>query len=160
MGLFHAMNVSTSGMTAQRVRQEVITNNIANATTTRTERGGPYRRKMVIFQARDYGPRITIPPLMRVLGQGTAVRIDDREITYKKGNGVRVKSIVEDPSPFKRVYEPSHPDADGDGYVLYPNVDIVTEMVNMIETARAYEANVSAHRASKDILQSALQIIA
>ena len=145
MNLFKALDVSASGLTAQRLRMDLISENIANINTTRTEAGGPYRRKMAIFEAR--GPE-----------SGFAGILGKTLEQQKTGGGVRVAGINEDMSPFKMVYDPNHPDANEAGYVSMPNVNIVTEMVNMISATRSYEANVTATKASKDIALRALEI--
>ncbi|NMB32969.1 MAG: flagellar basal body rod protein FlgC [Clostridium sp.] len=143
MGYFTSLDVSASGLTAQRLRMDTISQNIANANTTRTENGQPYRRKTVLFEERTAS---FSDCLSKTASQSPA------------GKGVRVTGIVEDRSPFKREYDPGHPDADDSGYVLRPNVDIITEMVNMISATRAYEANVTAINTSKDIAMKALDI--
>ncbi len=145
MGYFSAIDANASALTAQRLRMDVISQNIANANTVRTESGQPYRRKMVIFQER----REKVP---------FAAFLSESSRKKYIGEGVRVAGIVEDKSPFKRVYDPAHPDADKEGYVLMPNVDIVTEMVNMISAARSYEANVTAMDATKNMALKALDI--
>lgn len=142
MGLFGAIDSSASGMTAERLRLDVISNNIANANTTRTAEGGPYRRQMVVFE-----PRAGATPFAQVLSQ----QIDS-------GNGVRVVGITKDTSPTRRVYEPNHPDADATGYVEMPNINIVSEMVDMMTATRAYEANVTAVNAAKTMALKALDI--
>ncbi len=150
--LFSSLKISASGLTAQRLRMDVISDNIANASTTRTATGGPYRRKKVIFQARD--PRIRVPlPFGRYL----EIYLGNKK-PEDAMRGVRVKAIVEDKSPFRLVYDPTHPDAGPDGYVRYPNVNVVQEMVDLIDATRAYEANVSAVQAAKSMFNSALQI--
>lgn len=135
MSLFNSFDISASGLTAQRLRMDTVANNLANVNTTRTERGGPYRRQMVLFEART-----------------------DRTQGSHVGAGVRVRSIVEDNDPFKLVYDPAHPDADAQGYVHMPNVNVVTEMVDMISASRAYEANVAALNAAKSMAMKALEI--
>lgn len=147
MGIFSSIDASASGLTAQRLRMDIISQNIANANTTRTENGGPYRRKMVVFQ------EVNDKPFSQYLSDQSRRIIDS-----KKNVGVKVAQIVEDNSPFKRVYDPTHPDADKDGYVLMPNVDILTEMVDMISATRAYEANVTSLNASKNMAMKALEI--
>ncbi len=131
---FDIMNISASGMTANRLRIDVISDNIANAETTRTPEGGPYKRKFPIFAEylRDYMGR-------------------------KKLAGVRVVRIKEDPS-YRLVYDPTHPDADENGYVKMPNVNVLREMVDLINAQRAYEANVSAFNTVKAMINSALNI--
>ncbi len=133
--LFHSFDISASGLTAQRLRMDTIANNLANVNTTRTERGGPYRRQMPVFQARDSFAQT-------VAGLG----------------GVRVIQIAEDTDPPRLVYDPAHPDADVNGYVHMPNVNVVTEMVDMISASRAYEANIAAMNAAKSMAMKALEI--
>lgn len=146
MGIFNAINLSATGLTAQRLRMDVIAKNIANASTTRTENGLPYRRQVVIFEENCRNKAFS-----QFLSE------ESRRLFLKDG-GVKVKGIVDDKSPFKRMYDPGHPDADEEGYVLMPNVDAVVEMVNMISAARAYEANVTALNAAKGMAQKALEI--
>jgi len=146
MGIFNAINLNATGLTAQRLRMDVIAKNIANASTTRTENGLPYRRQVVIFEENCRNKAFS-----QFLSE------ESRRLFLKDG-GVKVKGIVDDKSPFKRIYDPGHPDADAEGYVLMPNVDAVVEMVNMISAARAYEANVTALNATKGIAQKALEI--
>ncbi len=134
MGIFNNFGISASGLTAQRLRMDTIASNIANIETTRTPEGGPYQRQVPLFSSR-------LPD-----GPG------------QPGGGVEVLALLRDQSPFKRVYEPGHPDADEEGYVLMPNVELVKEMVDMIDASRAYEANVTALNASKDMVQRALDI--
>lgn len=145
MSLFKSIDISASGLTAQRLRMDTISENIANVNTTRTPAGGPYRRKVVVFESRE--PENGFQGILsRAMGQ--------REI----GGGVRVVRISEDNSPLKMMYDPNHPDANEQGYVVMPNVNIVTEMVNMISATRAYEANITAVKSSKDIAFKALEI--
>jgi flagellar basal-body rod protein FlgC len=143
MGLFDAISISASGLTAERLRMDVISNNIANANTTRTEEGGPYRRQMVIFQARE--------------GE-TSSFYDLLQKKVQPGTGVRAVKIVKDPSPLRLIYDPSHPDADQQGMVNLPNVNIVAEMVDLIAATRAYEANVTALNSTKTMANRALEI--
>jgi flagellar basal-body rod protein FlgC len=133
--------VNASALTAQRWRLNVISSNLANAETTRTPEGGPFRRKDVVFAASG-------PSFDEVLRVGLNSR----------GAGVRVGGLVEDPRPFRVVYNPGHPDADGSGYVALPNVNPLEEMVNLIAAARSYEANVEAFNATKAMLLRALEI--
>lgn len=140
--MFGAIDASASGMTAERLRMDVISNNIANVNTTRTEEGGPYRRQVPIFQSRS--------------GQNSFSQILSQQMDT--GSGVRVTGIVKDNSPTRRVYDPSHPDANKDGYVEMPNVNIVAEMVDMITATRAYEANVTSVNAAKNMAMKALEI--
>lgn len=144
MGLFQAFDISASGMTAERFRMDTIAQNIANVNTTRTEDGTPYRRKIVTFAEREATP---FSAYYQSLSAKTV------------GNGVKVTSVVEDTeTDFMMEYDPAHPDADENGYVSYPNVNTVTEMTNLIDSSRAYEANTTAFEASKGMVQAALQI--
>lgn len=145
MAIFNSFNISASGMTAQRFRTDIIAQNVANVDTTRTETGEVYRRKAVTFAEK------TDTPFDHVLA-----RAQGRHIT---GTGVKVTRLYEDKeTDMKMVYDPSHPDADENGYVTYPNVNIVTEMTNMIDATRSYEANVTAFNASKSIALKGLEI--
>ncbi|NLE25762.1 MAG: flagellar basal body rod protein FlgC [Clostridiaceae bacterium] len=146
MGLFNSFNISASALTAQRLRMDVISQNIANVNTTRTEDGTPYRRKTVVFQEKEADISFS-----QYLSEQSRSR-------FLTGGGVRVTEITEDPTPFKEVYDPSHPDSDENGIVRMPNVEIVTEMVNMISATRAYEANITALNASKSMASKALEI--
>ena len=132
---FNIMNISSTGLSAQRFRIELISTNIANSETTRTEKGEPYRRKVPVFQE-----------LVRNI-QGR-----------RENSGVIVKSVYEDPSEFRVVYDPTHPDADENGYVRLPNVNIIREMVDMINAQRAYEADATAINTTKAMITAALQI--
>ncbi len=144
MSLFQSFNINTSGLTAQRFRMDVISENVANVTTTRTEDGTPYTRKIVTFQEK----RTT--PFSKVLE-------NTREAFL--GNGVKVSRVSDDTvSDYIMKYEPSHPDADENGYVSYPNVNIITEMTNMIDASRAYEANLTAFETSKAIALKGLEL--
>ena len=143
MSMFGAIDTSASGLTAEHLRMDVISNNIANVNTTRTEDGGPFRRKLVIFQARN------------ARGHWPFRNKDKPELP---GRGVRVTAIMKDMAPFKLEYDPNHPDADANGYVRRPNINIVHEMVDMITATRAYEANVTCINSAKDMISSALNI--
>ena len=144
MSLFQSFDINTSGLTAQRFRMDVISENVANVTTTRTEDGTPYTRKIVTFQEK----RTT--PFSRVL--------ENTREAYM-GNGVKVSRVSEDTeSEYIMKYEPSHPDADENGYVSYPNVNIITEMTNMIDASRSYEANLTAFETSKAIALKGLEL--
>jgi flagellar basal-body rod protein FlgC len=145
MGFFMSLDIGASGLTAQRLRMDTISQNIANVNTTRTEDGTPYRRRDVVFEERS-DPNSFSSALSNA-----------SEKLYG-GNGVRVTKITEDSTPFKKVYDPGNPDADADGYVSMPNVDIVTEMVNMISATRSYEANVTSINATKSMAMKALEI--
>ncbi|MCR5846566.1 MAG: flagellar basal body rod protein FlgC [Lachnospiraceae bacterium] len=149
MGMFDALDISASGLTAQRYRMDIISENVANANTTRKEDGSIYRRKVVTFEAKGDNN----VPFKTVLGRSTA------DLSNHLGDGVRITSISEDRiTPEKKVYDPSHPDADEAGYVYYPNVDIITEMTNLIDASRAYEANATVVDATKNMIQQGLQI--
>ena len=147
MSMFSAFNISASGLTAQRYRMDIISENVANANTTRTEDGSPYRRKIVTFE--EKGGQTSFS---RVLGKAAYSH-------GYTGQGVKVTGVYEDhETEMNMVYDPSHPDADENGYVTYPNVNIVTEMTNMIDASRAYEANATALNASKSMALQGLQI--
>lgn len=146
MALFSQFNICASGMTAQRLRTDVISENIANVNTTRTSDGTPYVRKQVVFTEK-----------------GNIINSFDNILNAARsgagGNGVKVTEISEDTStPMQQVYEPSHPDADENGYVTYPNVNIVQEMTDMIDATRAYEANVTAFNAGKSMTTKGLEV--
>ncbi len=144
MGLFQAFDISASGMAAERFRIDTIAQNIANIKTTRTEDGTPYRRKIVTFGERN------MTPFSKYYESARADVV---------GNGVKVVSVKEDTeTDLMMVYDPAHPDADENGYVMYPNVNTVTEMTNLIDATRAYEANTTAFNASKSMVQAALKI--
>lgn len=150
MGMFTSINTSSSALTAQRLRLDVISNNIANADTTRTPEGGVFRRSRVILTPKQDKPFWKGPFVPNHLDNGV-------------GKGVKVNQIAKDmKSPLRLVYDPSHPDAiksgKKTGYVEMPNVNIVTEMVDMISASRSYEANVTLVNGSKQMFQSALSI--
>lgn len=145
MSMFGAIDAAGSGLTAERLRMDVISNNIANANTTRTAEGGAYRRKVVIFEPRSE----ETSKFAQVLAD---------ETQQKPGNGVRATGIVADNAPLRMVYNPGHPDANNEGYVEMPNLNIVTEMVDMITASRAYEANVTAVNSAKSMAMRALDI--
>jgi flagellar basal-body rod protein FlgC len=148
MGLFGGLDISASGMSAERLRMDVIAENLANADTTRGPNGQPYRRKEVVLQEGGAGGSFAAT-LQGV--QGTPAS--------DSGGGVEAIGIVNDPSPMKRVYDPGHPDADKQGYVTMPNVEPVTEMVDLITASRGYEANVQALNASKQMFTRTLDIL-
>ena len=131
-----ATDIAVQGIRAQRIRMNVIAQNIANAQTTRTEKGGPFRRQLALFEAKSFGQQLN-----------------------ESNPGVRVSKIVNDDSPFRQVFDPSHPDANEDGIVLYPNVNISIEMINMLSAQRAYEANIDVITSSKRMAAKALEII-
>lgn len=143
MSFLSSMNISASAMTAQRTRLDIISENIANIDTTRTEKGGPYRRKMVVFEP---------------IGEGSFRDRLDAAMNKNSSAGVRIQSVVEDQRPFKSVYNPEHPDADGNGYVMMPNVDLLKETVDGMAASRAYDANITALNAVKLMASKALEI--
>jgi flagellar basal-body rod protein FlgC len=135
-GLFKVFDIAASGMTAERFRLNVISQNLANSDTTRTEEGGPYRRKAIVFE--------------EALNKTTKGK--------EEFSGVKISSIVDDPSPFRLVYDPNHPDANEEGYVEYPNVNVLREMIDMISAQRAYEMNAAVVNSAKSMYNSALGI--
>ena len=143
MSLFGGLEISASALTAERLRMDVVAENLANAQTTRGADGQPYRRKEVVLQERPGSFGASLSAAM----------------SKSNGGGVEVAAVVEDQTPLKRVYDPGHPDADADGYVAMPNVDTVTEMVDLIDAQRAYEANVTAMSASKQMFAKTLEIL-
>ncbi len=151
MSFFSTLRIGASALRAQRLRMDVISSNIANAETTRTSDGGPYRRQEVVFAPRgNAGSGFSF---FRAMALG-----DVAERGELPSQGVAVTSIVRDQSPFKTVYDPGHPDANADGFVEMPNVDLVTEMTDMIAATRSYEAAVTALNAAKAMAQKALEI--
>lgn len=152
MAFLSSMNIVGSGLTAQQLRLDVISENITNSTTTRTENGGgTYRRKVVVFQAE------TGKDAFRAAMAQAANGLVPSE-GYEKAGGVRVAEIIEDPSDFKIVYDPDHPDADEEGYVELPNVDMVKEMTDAMAATQAYSANVTAFNALKTVVSKAMEI--
>jgi flagellar basal-body rod protein FlgC len=144
MSLFQSFDISASGMTAERFRTDIIAENIANINTTNTGDGEPYRRKVVTFQEKN------ITPFSQYFSQSRNAQV---------GNGVKVSQVTEDyTTEFTMTYDPANPDADENGYVSYPNVNTVTEMTNLIDATRAYEANATAFDASKSMAQAGLSI--
>jgi flagellar basal-body rod protein FlgC len=144
MDLHGTLAISASALRAERLRLDVIASNLANATTTRTAEGGPYRRRNVVFMA---DPQET----------GFAATLDALSLQGAR-EGVRVIEVVEDPSPPRLVFDPGHPDANGEGYVAYPNVNPVAETVDLLAATRAYEANVQVVSATKRMAEAALSI--
>ena len=143
MAIFTSIDISASGMTAQRLRSDIISQNLANVNSTSSQEGGAYRRKTVVFSEKN----ATAFSDVLLSTAGTV------------GSGVKVTKIVEDyETPMSKVYDPAHPDADEDGYVTYPNVNVVTEMTNLIDASRSYEANVTAFNASKSMALKGLEI--
>jgi len=146
MSFWEALRIGSSGLTAQRLRLDLISNNIANAQTTRTEKGGAYQRQDVVFMPEE--KTAFIPQAVT----------DRRGGLSSLQGGVRVAEITTDTEAGPRVYDPTHPDADADGYVTYPNVDIVVEMTNMLSATRSYEANLASIEAVKRMALKALEI--
>lgn len=160
--LFSSMDLSTSGLTAQRKRLEIVAKNLANIETTRTAGGGPYRRQVVTF-----AEEAAFSTQMReaVQQSSKAVRTNSFHMNLQIGENPQQQSlqgvsglVSEDQSPMRKVYDPGHPDANDEGFVSYPNVDIVTEMTELISATRAFEANVSAFNASKQMMQKSLSL--
>lgn len=143
MNLFGMLEVSGSALAAERWRAEIVSANMANAETTHTAQGGPYRRQLVVFRAH---PLPRFPLLLAKLQHGSA-------------QGVEVERVVEDASPLPRRYQPGHPDADSAGYVSYPNVNPVMEMTDLLGAVRAYQLNAAAVQAAKNMIQQSLQIL-
>lgn len=148
MGMYAALGISATGLAAERLRMDVIANNLANADSTNGV-GDAYRRKVVTMSNAPGGPQFALP---RPAGTESTAGAADL-------HGVAVTGIVEDPAPLRRVYEPGHPEADADGYVTRPNVDAVTEMVDMVAATRAFQANVTAFEATKSMARDSLRII-
>ncbi len=147
MSFFDSMNVSATGMTAQRLRMDTISQNIANVNTTKGDDGQAYRRKTVVFQEINDGKNFR-SHLNRYMQSGS----------QSTTGGVKVRQIIEDNSPLTQVYDPSHPDANEEGYVEMPNVNVVEEMTNLISANRSYEANITAFNATKAMAAKALEI--
>lgn len=149
MGIFSSINIAASGMSAERLRTDVISDNIANASTTRTQEGGAFRRSRVVLTQKENGIDWRTPFIPGSIERGV-------------GSGVKVNGIEKDTADLRMVYDPTHPDAIQSGpkagYVEYPNVNIVTEMVDLISASRAYEANSSVIQGSKEMFAKALEI--
>jgi flagellar basal-body rod protein FlgC len=139
MNFLVCLETSASGLYAQRKRMDIIASNLANIETTRTEKGGPYRRKMVVMS--------TKPPTQNF-----------GDILNSSVDGVQIEDVVEDQSPFKKVYNPGHPDANDEGYLLKPNIDLVVETTNMMMAKRAFEANIAVVKATRKMAIKALEI--
>jgi flagellar basal-body rod protein FlgC len=139
MNFLKSLETSASGLYVQRKRMDIIASNLANIETTRTEKGGPYRRKMVVMRTKEMDQ-------------------DFDKMFNSSVKGVQIEDIVEDQAPFKKVYNPSHPDADSDGYLYKPNVDLIVETTNMLMARRAFEANIAAIKATRQMAIKALEI--
>jgi len=144
--LFSSMHISAAGLSAQRSRLDVVAENIANAESTHTEKGGPYRRRQVVFQSVGIEKKSFNSVFQSSLNQGSM-------------QSVKVVKTVEDSSPFREVYDPVHPDADANGMVKLPNVNSVEEMVDMNSAARSFEANVTVMEASKRMFLKSLELM-
>lgn len=143
MSMFNSINISTSALNAEKTRVDIISKNMASVNITRATGGMPYRRQMVVFE--ENKPNLFENYLSKYKNNANT-------------GGVKISKIVEDDSPFKLVYEPGHPDADENGYLKMPNVDIVKEMVDLISAQRSYDANITAINSSKSMLMKALEI--
>jgi flagellar basal-body rod protein FlgC len=148
MGLFDAIDVAGSGLSAERLRMDVVAGNLANAQTTQGADGQPYRRREVVLQEAT-GANSFSSMLSGAMGASPS----------SAANGVQVAGIVEDESPARRVYDPGHPDADAQGYVSLPNVNPVTEMVDLISSSRSYEANVTSMQTAKTLFSKTLELL-
>lgn len=142
MGAFDIFKISASGMKAQRTRMEVVASNLSNVHTTSTDEGGPYKKKDVVFKAIDVSEDKSFGGTLS-----------------KKIEGVKAESIEESEKPMQKVFSPSHPDADEEGYVTYPNVNLMEEMTDMVAATRAYEANVNVLNTTKDMFLKTLDLI-
>jgi len=138
MNFLQSLEISASGLYVQRRRMDVIASNLANIETTHTKEGGPYRRKMVVMSPKPVE--------------------DFDKVLALQAEGVKIDDIVEDKSPFRKAYNPSHPDANKNGYVLKPNVDLILEITNMLMARRAFEANIAAIKSTKQMALKALEI--
>ena len=145
MAFLSSLNISGSALTASRLRMDIISENIANASTTKTADGGPYRRKMVVYEPEDQASFRNI----------LQTKMDSSGDTQK---GVKVTKIVEDPSEFTPVYDPTNVDANAQGYVMMPNVDPIKETLDMMSVTRAYDANLTAFNAVKGMAAKALEM--
>jgi flagellar basal-body rod protein FlgC len=151
MGLFGSLDISASALSAERLRMDVTAENLANAQSTRTANGGPYRRKEVVQEANGDGFAGALASA-RAAGVGTGTGGGPQ-------GGVKVTGVVEDQTPNRLVYDPSHPDANAQGYVSMPNVNPVTEMVDLITASRSYEANVTAMQTAKQMFSKTLDLL-
>ena len=155
MAFLSALNISASGMTAERMRLDVVSENISNLKTTRTEDGGQYKRKMVVFETVK---ERSFQDVLNGAARGVRGRNGQKIGSIGAAGGVRVAEIVEDDRDFKPVYDPLHPDADVDGYVMMPNIDLVKETIDGMSASRGYDANLTAFNAIKAMASKALEI--
>ncbi len=151
MAFLNTMNIVGSGLTAQQLRLDIISENVTNSSTTRTENGGTYRRKVVVFEANTGD--VSFREAMERAAKGQPVSRKGEPV-----GGVRVTNIAEDPSDFKLVYDPTHPDADEEGYVSLPNVDMVKEVTDAMAATQAYSSNVTVFNAVKSVIMRGLDI--
>lgn len=165
IGMFSGLSISASGLRAQRIRQNLISSNLANAETTRTKDGGPYKRQVAVLKEDPMDPekRFVFGPdkMQGFTTKENHIAIPNPGLPLGKdqvGSGVEVVSIEQDQSPPRLVYDPSHPDADAQGYVAMPNINVVQEMTDMITATRSYEASVTAMNSTKSMLMKALEI--
>jgi flagellar basal-body rod protein FlgC len=160
--MFLALNISSSGLSSQRTKMNVIANNIANAETTRTPEGGAYRRKQVVLrEAAGQQFSVGLQAAQISLARTSEEHMPDGPFPFggDRSAGASVEAEQkDDPTPMKTIYDPAHPDADQDGYVQMPNVNVITEMVDMIAASRAFEANVTAINATKAMAKDSLEI--
>jgi flagellar basal-body rod protein FlgC len=161
--LFSALHISSSGLTTERQKMTVISENIANASTTKTANGDPYRRKIVTAAEGMPGKKFqeVLQDSELRLSETQAKHIPGEPFKYKKPeglSGVHVDGVHQDQSPFKMIFDPHHPDADEKGYVAMPNVNIVQEMTNLINVSRSFEANTTAFTSSKEMLRKAIKL--
>lgn len=149
MGMYSSIEVSASGLSAERLAMDVIANNLANLNTTRTPEGGAFKRQLVIFaQKQETDPNASMNPMD-----------DATNDPGKSHDGVQAVGITSDPGPDRMVYDPTHPDADANGYVHMPNIDAVKEMVDMIAASRAYQANVTAIQEARSMGGAAMNLL-
>lgn len=162
MNLFGVMDISASALSSERVRAEVVAANMANAETTRTADGGPYRRQQVVFQqatGNSFADSLLSQGGPLIQRTTTSPILDHSVAASVPAGGVQVAGIVSDPSPALERYDPSHPDADQNGYVAYPDINPLTEMVDLMGATRSYELNATAVQAEKNMVASSLEIL-
>jgi len=150
MAFLSSLNINGSALTAERLRMDVISDNIANATTTRTEKGGPYRRKVVVFQSANQSQ----PSFRHIVEK----KMSAQSANNLQNGGVKVAQVTEDPSGFTPVYDPTNPDANDQGYVMMPNVDPVKETLDLMSATRSYDMNLTAFNAIKQMASKTLEM--
>jgi len=161
--LFASMDISAQGLSVQRTRMNTISENLANVDTTRTPEGGPYRRKIVQIEQGDQGDKFIDILIKNRLELTNTDTNHKPAVPFKDGGeipryGVSIHDIIRDPSAPKLVFDPAHPDADADGYVQMPNINMVQEMIDMITASRSYEANITSLNSAKEMIRNALKI--